>query len=92
MKEIKLKLIYDEDTKFIVDVVNSLLCNVDVCIEKYDISNYKDKKKALPIMTKFGTRQVPLLVFENEKGIEYTAIWNETSPNWIKEIKKILKL
>lgn len=83
-----LKVIYDNDTKFILDVVNNL--TTKVYIEVYNYSHYKEKKRALPIMTRHGTGNVPLLVFENENLEEYAAIWSESKPDWAKEIYKIL--
>ena len=83
-----IKVIYDNNSKFILDIVRNLL--IKVYLEEYNISNYKEHKKALPIMTRFGTKQVPLLVFEDENLHEYNAIWNERNPNWLNEINKIL--
>ena len=37
-------------------------------------------------MTRFGTKNVPLVVFENENLDEYAAIWSEQNPDWEKEI------
>lgn len=83
-----LKVIYDDNTKSILDITRAI--PVKLYREEYNISNYKEKKKALPIMTRHGTKLVPLLVFEDENLIEYAAIWSETSPNWEEEINKIL--
>lgn len=83
-----LKVIYDNDSKDILNITRAI--PVKLYIEEYNISNYKEKKKALPIMTRHGTKLVPLLVFEDENLIEYAAIWSEVNPDWEKEINKIL--
>lgn len=83
-----LKVIYDENTLEILAVVKKL--TTKVFLEEYNISDYREKKKALPIMTRHGTKQVPLIVFEDENLVEYAAIWNEQNPNWLTEINKIL--
>lgn len=84
-----LKVIYNVDTKFILDIVNSL--TTKVYVESYDAGHYKEKKKAIPILTRHGTTNVPLLVFEDENLEEYAAIWSESNPNWLAEINKILQ-
>ncbi len=83
-----LKVVYDDDTKFILDIVRNL--SIKVYIEEYTISDYRQKKKALPILTRHGTGNVPLIVFEDENLEEYTAIWSESNPDWLVEINKIL--
>lgn len=83
-----IKIIYDNDSKYILDITNKI--PIKVYKESYNISNYKEHKKALPIMTRFGTKNVPLIVFENENLEEFNAIWSERNPNWEVEINKIL--
>jgi hypothetical protein len=83
-----LKVVYDDDTKFILDIVHNL--STKVYIEEYTISDYRQKKKALPIMTRHGTSNVPLIVFEDENLKEIAAIWSESNPDWLVEINKIL--
>lgn len=84
-----LQVIYNIDTNFILDIVSNF--NNYLLIETYNIDQYKDKKKALPIMTRFGTTKVPLLVFKDENLKEYSAIWSEQNPDWKIEIKKKLE-
>jgi len=84
-----LKVIYDDDVDFILDIVNKI--DEKIYVEKYNITYLKDLKKAIPIMTRHGTKAVPLIVFENENLEEYAAIWSESNPNWLEEINKILK-
>jgi len=83
-----LKVVYDETTKYILDIVNSV--TTKLYIESYDAGHYKEKKKAIPILTRHGTTNVPLLVFEDENLTEYAAIWSESNPDWLAEINKIL--
>lgn len=84
-----LKVVYDENTKYILDIVNSI--TTKIYLESYDYGHYKDKKKAIPIMTRQGAKQLPLVVFEDENLIEFAAIWAESKPDWLVEINKILK-
>lgn len=84
-----IKVIYNNDTQFINDIVDNL--KHKVILEKFTLDDYKQKKKAIPIMTRFGTTNVPLVVFEDENLIEYAAIWAEQNPDWLKEINKILE-
>lgn len=84
-----LQVIYNIDTNFILDIISNF--NNYLLIETYNIDQYKDKKKALPIMTRFGTTKVPLLVFKDENLKEYSAIWSEQNPDWKIEIKKKLE-
>jgi uncharacterized membrane protein YoaT (DUF817 family) len=83
-----IKVIYDDNSTFIIDIINNL--NIKVLTEFYNVNHYKERRKALPIMTRFGTAKVPLLVFEDENLKEYTAIWSEQNPDWAEEIIKKL--
>lgn len=83
-----IKIVYDNDTKFILDTV--LKIPEAKYIEAFNVDDYKQKKKAIPILTRFGTKNVPLIVFEDENLEEINAIWSENNPNWELEIKKIL--
>ena len=87
-----IKVVYNNDTKFILDIINTCINNSKnkVYKEEFNIDHYKDKKRAIPILTRFGTKNVPLIVFENEALEEYKAIWSENSPNWEIDINKIL--
>jgi len=83
-----IKVIYNDETSFILDIIQNI--DQPKWVEQYNIDDYRQKKKALPIMTRHGTKQVPLIVFEDENLEEYAAIWNESNPDWTKEINKIL--
>lgn len=79
-----IKVLYNKETKFICGIIDKLKAHH--IVEYYDIDYYKDKKKSFEIMTRFGTKNVPLVVFENENLDEYAAIWSEQNPDWEKEI------
>lgn len=83
-----IKIVYDTDTRYILDIVDQI--ELTIYVEHYNISNHKQKLRAIPIMTRHGTRKVPLLVFEDENLKEYAAIWSESNPDWLTEINKIL--
>jgi len=83
-----IKVIYDNNTKFILDVIKDL--PTKIYLEQFNISDYREKKKALPIMTRHGTGNVPLVVFENENLQEYAAVWSESNPDWTTAINTIL--
>jgi len=83
-----LKVVYSNDTKYILDIVSQL--KQKIYLESYNISNYKEKKKALPIMTRHGTGNTPLVVLADENLIEYNAVWSESNPDWLEEITKKL--
>lgn len=86
-----IKVIYSNSTKGILQVLDRLdKTKYSLYIEVYNINNKKDKKNAQGIMTRFGTKILPLIVFEDENLVEYKAIWSETNPNWEEEINKIL--
>jgi hypothetical protein len=82
------KVIYNNNSAFILDIVKSI--NKAFYLESYNTDNYKEKKKALPIMTRHGTKELPLVVIENENLEEIDAVWSESAPDWKNEIIKKL--
>lgn len=87
-----LKVVYNNGCKSILNIIDGIdKTKYSIFIEVYNISNRKDKKEAQGIMTRFGTKLLPLIVFEDENLIEYKAIWSERKPNWAEEINKILE-
>lgn len=84
-----IKVIYNFETTFIKDIVSKF--SKSNIIETYNIDITKEAKKANPIRTRFGTKEVPLIVFADENLEEIDAIWAETTPNWEEEIRKKLK-
>ena len=85
-----IKVVYNEDTKFILDIVRSY---DGPCItEEFNMNHIKDAKKARPILTRHGTKNVPLIVFEDENLEEVAAIWSEEYPDWDVWIAHTLKM
>ena len=83
-----LKVVYSNETNFILDVIKDIkIKNYHEC---YNLDIYKDRKKAIPLMTRFGTKNVPLVVLLDENLNEIDAIWSENSPDWEVEITKKL--
>ena len=83
-----LTVIYDDKSEYILDIVKSI--QKKVLIQTFTLDDYKQKKKAIPILTRHGTLNVPLIVFADENLDEYAAIWSETNPDWKLEIERIL--
>lgn len=84
-----IKVIYNKDTEFIVDIANKF--SPKNIVELFPTDNFKDLKKAIPIQTRFGTRNLPLIVFADENLEEVGAIWSEHNPDWEVEIDLMLK-
>lgn len=84
-----LKVVFTNETDAICTIIGSI--TQKFILEEYNISYRKDKKKAREIMERHGTKQVPLIVFEDENLQECSAIWNESNPDWREEIIKKLK-
>ncbi len=82
------KVVYNDETSFILEIIAELDLKH---VEFYNIDDYRQKKKAIPIMTRNGTKQVPLIVFEDENIEECACIWAEQQPDWKLEILKKLK-
>lgn len=80
-----IRIIHDENSKYILNYIPE-----DVEVEIYNIDFDKEKKKAIPIMVRNGTRNIPLITLV-ENGEETKVIWSETNPDWEKEIKKLLR-
>ena len=80
-----IRIIHDENSKYILNYIPE-----DIEVEIYNIDFDKEKKKAIPIMVRNGTRNVPLITLV-ENGEETKVIWSETNPDWGKEIKKLLR-
>ncbi|HZK00106.1 MAG TPA: hypothetical protein VFC79_08865, partial [Tissierellaceae bacterium] len=75
-----IRVVYDDSCRFILDILDSIEFGIKV--ETYDYSHYKERKKALPIMTRNGTRNLPVIEFADIDGEESEVIWSETNPNW----------
>lgn len=85
-----IKVVYNEDTKFILDIVRSYN---GLCItEEFNMDHFQEAKKARPILTRHGAKNVPLIVFEDENLDEVAAIWAEENPDWDVWIAHTLKM
>ena len=82
------KVIYNNESTFILDILTSI--PEIKYLETYNVDHYKEKKRAIPILTRHGTKNVPLVVFEDENLQEVSAIWSEQNPDWKNEIIKKL--
>lgn len=83
-----LKIVHNNETEYIKDIINSL--EIKTYNEFYNIDIYKDLKKAIPLMTRFGTKNVPLVIIADENLNEIDAIWSENNPDWLKVINEKL--
>jgi len=81
-----IKVVYDEDCKFILDIIETY----DIKKETYNLNHYKEKKLGIPILTRNGTRKVPLVTLIDETGEENKVIWSENNPDWKKELDNLL--
>ena len=79
-----LTVIYDDKTEYITKIVDNI--QEKILIEKLTLEDYKQRKKAIPIMTRHGTTNVPLIVLSDENLDEYAAIWSEENPDLEKKI------
>lgn len=84
-----IKVIHDNNSNYIVEIIKEI-SNITL-VEYYNIDINKEKRKAIPIMVRHGTKNVPLIVFEDENLQEVSAIWSEQNPDWKSEILKNLK-
>ena len=84
-----IKVIYDNNSNYIVEIIKGI-SNITL-VEYYNIDINQEKRKAIPIMVRHGTKNVPLIVFEDENLQEVSAIWSEQNPDWKSEILKNLK-
>mgnify|MGYP001063545291 CR=1 FL=1 len=83
-----IKVVYDNSTDFILEIIESFK---DIAIvEKINASNYKNLKTVRGIQTRFGTKNFPLIIFEDENLEEVAAIWSESNPDWKQKISTTL--
>jgi hypothetical protein len=83
-----IKVIHNNDTKFILDIVKEFKSRA--YIEPYNSNVSRLKGKIYKMQEAFGSRKVPLIVFEDENMEELGAIWSESNPDWKLEIKTML--
>lgn len=80
------RIVYDDSCRFILDVVKEY----NIKKETYNLNHHKEKKDGIPILSRNGTRNVPLITLVDENGEENKVIWSETNPNWKKELDELL--
>lgn len=83
-----LKVIYNNETKYILDIANKFSNNFYV--EPLNTNVHKEKRKAKQYQEDFGSSNLPLIIIEDENLIGINAIWSENNPDWEDEINKIL--
>jgi len=86
-----IKVVYNNESKHILNAFQDL--SEKAILESFNYDYYKDKKRAISIMTTYGTKELPLIVFEDENLDGYAAIWKEDNLSINNElINKFLKL
>ena len=84
-----IKVVYNNSTDFILPIIEKFK---DIAyIELYNANIYKEKRKAKVLQEDYGTLNLPFLDFEDENLEGFAAIYSEASPDWEKEINKILE-
>lgn len=83
-----IKVVFSDETNYILNIVEEF--EDKAIIETFNIDIRKQQKAARSIQTNFGTKKVPLIVFEDENLEEVDAIWSESNPDWGKRIGEIL--
>lgn len=83
-----IEAVYDQNCKFILDILEEFKDKFE--IKTYDFDHFKEKKKAIPIMTNNGTKNLPLMVITS--GDLEKVLWSENKPDWKTEIDNFLKL
>lgn len=85
-----IKVYYSTYKKEILGVLEGL--NQRAFVEVYNLNSRRDMAKVRKAMEDYGTKTLPLVVFEDENLDGVAAIWSEQKPaNWRDEIEKILK-
>jgi glutaredoxin len=80
-----IKVVYDDHCKFILDIIDKY----NIGKETYSLDHYKERKKGIPILSRNGTRNVPLVVLIGDDSEK--VIWSENNPDWEKELDLLLK-
>ena len=69
------KVAYNNDSEDILNVFQDL--SEKIVLESFNYDHHKERKHALVLMTNYGAKKLPLIVFEDENLKGYAAIWNE---------------
>lgn len=82
-----INVVYDQNCKFILDIISKYMNDYNV--HTYNFDHYQEKKKALPIMTQNGTRNLPLITVTSEEIDK--VFWCETTSDWKTELDNFFK-
>lgn len=85
-----IKAVYDDATDYILRIVAEFE-SIPTIVETFNMDDFKQAKKGRPILTRHGTSNLPLVVFEDENLEEVAAIWSEENPDWLVAISKKLE-
>jgi hypothetical protein len=83
-----IRVLYDNNTDFIVPIVNNF--KEVAYIELLNMSTSKKRSKIRKLQEDFGSKNFPLIIFQDENLINFNAIWSENTPDWNIEITKKL--
>ena len=83
-----IKVIHNNDTKFILDIVKKFKSRA--YIEPYNFDTLRLRKKIYKMQEEFGSKKFPLIIIEDENIEEVAAIWSESNPDWESTIENIL--
>ena len=78
------KIIYDDNTLYILDIIQKY--NIDY--EAYNVNNYKENKKAIPIQTRNGSFNTPMIEYVNDNY--EVVLWAENTKDWNKSIDELI--
>ena len=81
-----LNIIYDNDSKFIYDMIDEL--DGHYHIYKFNFES-RDKAKCRKLMEEYGTRNLPLIVIQDENLDFIGGVWSENTTDWKKEINNL---
>lgn len=82
------RVVYDEDSNFILEVFNKI--EGKFIVEFFSLDKRKDQKTARGIQTSMGTKEVPIIQILDENLEIVGGIWKESNPDWEEEINNII--
>lgn len=83
-----IRVLYDNNTDFIVPIVNNF--KEVTYIELLNMSTSKKKSRIRKLQEEFGSRNFPLVIFQDENLVNFDAIWSEGNPDWYIKIAEKL--
>lgn len=83
-----MKVLYNNQTKFIEEIANKF--RGKAIIELYNYDKSKKRSSIRKMQENFGSKNYPLVIFENENLEEVFALWSESQPNWEEDIQWVL--